>query len=166
MRKTISRIGERFGWLEVIAEGRRVTLPCRPKYWLCRCDCGVEKEVRYDHLRQGKVVSCSCRNEAMRKAGLHRTHGHAPVGNHSPTYRVWAGMKGRCASATSEYYGARGITVCDRWQVYENFLEDMGERPKGKSIDRINSDGNYEPGNCRWATPEVQATNQRPRKRG
>lgn len=76
------------------------------------------------------------------------------------TYRIWAGMKSRCADPKSKYYGARGIKVCDRWARFKNFLADMGERPAGKTIDRIDGSGNYEPDNCRWATYKQQRLNQ------
>jgi len=92
------------------------------------------------------------------------THGHAPHGAFTPTYWTWQGMHARCrypSSSGYKHYGGRGITVCDRWASFENFLADMGERPKGTSIDRINVDGNYEPGNCRWATPKEQRQNRR-----
>jgi hypothetical protein len=93
------------------------------------------------------------------------THGKSYLnGQKSPTYRVWIGMKARCFNPTTshyEYYGGRGIRVCERWLSFENFLTDMGERPHGKMIDRYpNNDGNYEPGNCRWATRSENCRNK------
>lgn len=95
------------------------------------------------------------------KIGLNRkTHGMSLTS----MYRIWQGMKQRCFETTSvsyKHYGGRGITICDHWMKFENFLEDMGERPPGLSIDRINNNGNYEPGNCRWATQSQQMRNTR-----
>lgn len=85
------------------------------------------------------------------------------------TYTVWQNMKARCYNPRSpswQYYGGRGIQVCDRWRnSFANFVTDMGEKPDGRSLDRIDNDGNYEPGNCRWATPAEQVRNRRPRAR-
>ena len=93
-----------------------------------------------------------------------KTHGHARSHNHSPTYKVWAGMKKRCSTPSMtayKYYGGRGISVCERWQSFSNFLEDMGEKPDGSTIDRIDVDGNYEPLNCRWSDARTQSRNRR-----
>lgn len=91
-------------------------------------------------------------------------HGHAGRGGFSPTYHSWASMLTRCTNAKCkgwEHYGGRGISVCERWLVFENFLADMGERPTGATLDRENNDGNYELGNCRWATRVMQARNSK-----
>jgi hypothetical protein len=96
-------------------------------------------------------------------------HGHAKRGSVSRTYNIWSGMRKRCNNPNQhafKYYGGRGIKVCQDWSNYEAFLADMGEAPAGLSLDRINNDGNYEPGNCRWATPKQQAENQRKPHRG
>lgn len=127
---------------------------------LCRCECGTVKPVFRNALRRGMSKSCGCF-----KADKQLKHGHATPGAHSPTYNVWHGMMQRCFNEKTsgyKYYGGRGIKVCVRWQTFENFLADMGERPEGLSIDRYpNNDGNYEPGNCRWATAKEQNNNSR-----
>lgn len=96
-------------------------------------------------------------------------HGHASTGKKSPTYLVWESMRTRCnlpSASNYQYYGGRGIRVCERWDSYQNFLADMGERPAGKTLDRWpNKDGHYELGNCRWATKREQRANQREYRR-
>lgn len=162
MGKFIDITGQKFGRLTVIgrAEKRHSRI-----YWACRCECGNTKEFLAFNVRSGHVKSCGC---------LHReavtTHGNAPRKNHSPEYRVWAGMITRTTNANPFLHGygnymGRGIAVCERWLVFENFLEDMGRRPGPHfSIDRIDNDGNYCPENCRWATKKEQSRNTRANK--
>jgi len=133
-------------------------------YWLCACDCGSYSVVMGARLRRGRTRSCGCLQKEQAKISV-RTHGQS----YSPTYRAWTSMKTRCCNPRyTDYpsYGAKGITVCPRWQEsFEAFFADMGPKPDGKTIDRFpNKTGNYEPGNCRWATPEEQSQNQRSNK--
>lgn len=131
------------------------------EYWRCRCECGTEREkVSVHDLRKGKSLSCGClrrerTSEATKKHGLVNT----------PAYRTWSAMRQRCTNPNFKfysYYGGRGISVCERWQnSFESFLADMGQPPEGCSLDRIDSNGNYEPGNCRWATRTEQMRNTR-----
>lgn len=151
--------GERYGRLAAIRRTRQG--PRRESYWLCRCDCGNEIEISLSNLRTGNSASCGCLRSEITTA-TSTTHGHR-VGN-TPEYESWSAMLARVRAKSGrrfEDYGARGITVCERWLLFENFLADMGTRPPGTSIDRINNDGNYEPGNCRWATASEQLANQR-----
>lgn len=128
--------------------------------WLARCDCGRAVTVRAACLKRGSTRSCGC---ATRSMIAMRTTRHGM--SRSPEYRTWSGMIDRCTNPrlrTWSAYGGRGIRVCDRWLKFENFFSDMGQRPSRKhSLDRVDNDGNYEPGNCRWATPDVQQNNHR-----
>ena len=128
-------------------------------YWFTRCDCGNVTRVGAGNLKNGHTVSCGCFMVEQIKE-RNTTHGH--TGN--ATHRSWAAMLKRCQNQNGpDYpnYGGRGIEVCDEWQKFENFLADMKECPRGLSLDRINNEGNYEPGNCRWATIKEQNNNTR-----
>jgi hypothetical protein len=165
MPKTVFDIGEKIGFLTVVAE--------LPKYrthrvYLSRCDCGAQKPVRGCHLQQGQTISCGCfsrRSDARHRTGGRVTHGESRVGKRSAEYRTWLAMRKRCLNSNYpdfKYYGGRGIKICDAWQSYEQFLADMGRKPSAAhSIDRKEVNGNYEPSNCRWATPSEQALNRR-----
>ena len=158
MPKTID-IGKRFHRLTVTGKA-----PSRDgTFWVCLCDCGQTKVIGGGALRSGSTKSCGCwRRDRIAQANT--KHGSAKRGQKTRTFRTWMSMIERCTTPTHhayKNYGGRGITVSDRWMSYPNFLADMGERPKGKSIDRINNDGNYEMKNCRWATRKQQANNTR-----
>jgi len=137
--------------------------------WLCLCECGNQVLVPTRHLRSGnsssRVRSCGCYQKDMGKvaAKAKRTHGHSE-NKRSPTYKSWCKMRSRCANPNADqwpYYGGRGIKVDPRWDSFENFLADMGERPDGLSIDRIDNEGDYEPDNCKWSTQNEQMANRR-----
>lgn len=125
--------------------------------WECVCDCGRVVQIVICNLNRPNTRSCGClRKETTSKTK--RTHGMTE----SATYRIWTHMWQRCTNPKNKrwmQYGGRGVSVCARWESFENFLQDMGEKPVGHSIDRINNDGNYEPANCRWASIKTQQNN-------
>jgi hypothetical protein len=128
-------------------------------WWHCECSCGVSKPVKATYLFTGHTSSCGCL-QLERIANLNKSHGLSKA----PEYRIWSGMISRCTNEKSDgfkYWGGRGIAVCDRWRDFANFMADMGPRPsRGHSLDRYpDQDGNYEPGNVRWATRKQQARN-------
>lgn len=150
--------GKRFGRLVVIRRGPNKKTNTA---WYAVCDCGTEIYLYGASMVTGRTQSCGCLQlERIRESGArHRKHGLFGTA----TWGTWVSMVNRCRNpkyASYRAYGQVGITVCDRWLDIKNFYEDMGPRPPGTTLDRIDNDGNYEPGNCRWATAKVQTRNR------
>lgn len=154
--RRIDLIGQRFGKLLVVSRAPSVGKTAR---WNCICDCGRDTVKSSNVLRMGTVKSCGC---------LRTLHGHCTTVSgkvvRSPEYFTWRSMLARCTNLNHhawDNYGGRGITVCEDWHVFSNFLRDMGDRPDGKTLDRINNDAGYFKENCRWATRSEQQKNRR-----
>ena len=151
-------VGGKFGRWTVVRYAGKVK---QYRYWGCICDCGTERKVRQYALLAGKTRSCGCLANEL-TAARSTTHGKTKT----PEYQAWISMLKRCYKPRTrayQNYGGRGIRVCKRWRdSFENFLEDMGERPSAiHSLDRRDNDGDYTPSNCRWATVWVQNNNRR-----
>lgn len=147
--------GQKFGKLTAVSFVERSK---RKTFWRWLCDCGNEKIAWASHVKEGRVKSCGCANSESRRA---KPDWHGKT--NSPEYRTWTNMMTRCYNEKTErfaHYGGKGVRVCERWHDFKLFYADMGDRPVGTSIDRINSDGDYELENCRWATKKEQADNR------
>ncbi len=156
---------QRFERLLVLAPAH--SCPRKGMYWTCLCDCGAECVVLGQMLRNGHTKSCGCYGKDLRSVGTalaSMKHGHRVRGATTPTWQSWWSATRRCTDPTFKSYadyGGRGITICNRWYEFTAFLEDMGERPARTTLDRKEVNGNYEPGNCRWATYLEQRANRR-----
>ena len=162
--------GKQFGRLTVIRRLKPEEITTRQYNWLCKCTCGAEVKASANKLKTGHTRSCGCLKNEFSIGAVTRTHGKTQT----RLYHVHASMKRRCyapKTASYKYYGARGIRVCDEWlgeHGFENFYQwamaagyDENKPAKDQSIDRIDVNGNYEPGNCRWADSRTQNLNKR-----
>ena len=157
MRISLPAVGTRYGRLVFVGPGSRSS------HWVFQCDCGSpQKETWHGPVRKGTVQSCGCLwRETV--PGSNTTHGMT----NTRIYRLWSMMHDRCRNPRNkryESYGARGIAVCERWASFETFYADMGDRPEGKTLNRIDNDGPYAPWNCEWGTDKEQARNKRDNK--
>lgn len=152
-------IGQTFGRLTVIERAPRRNEDSEAR-WRCRCECGREIDVLRMNLVKGHQRSCGCLRQE-----LNTPHGGAKRGQKDPAYYAWVQMRQRCNNPRSlkfPLYGGRGVKVCSRWDDFVTFRADVGERPSPThTLDRIDNDGDYEPGNVRWATPAEQGQNRR-----
>lgn len=156
MAKLIDLTGQIFGRLVVLGKSSgEAGFKSTSSRWWCKCECGVEKTYGSQALRNGRTKSCGCFDLDLKvKHGMYGT----------PTYRSWNGMVARCTNPRApnyQDYGGAGVSVHERWRDFASFFSDMGERPEGTTLDRIHVTGNYEPGNCRWASSVEQQRNKR-----
>jgi len=151
--KLIDLMGQQFGRLTVVL--RAENNKWRQSMWVCECECGGKSIVLGKDLRRGVTNSCGClHKKAITSHGMSRTS----------TYKSWINMKSRCSNQNIpayENYGGRGITVCDRWLEFEGFYEDMGNKPRGLTLERRDNNKGYSPENCYYATPKAQSRNTR-----
>lgn len=176
MTACIDLVGQRFGRLVVLHRVPHTPGSKQKPRWTCKCDCGTLRIIEGGSLRRGMSTSCGCfqREDMARRRTVHgyrRLTAGAPHGSDertpkNPTYATWMGMRTRCLNPNAagyQNYGGRGIKVCPQWETFDGFLADMGPRPPGLTLDRIDPDAGYTPENCRWVTPLIQVLNRRDR---
>lgn len=162
--KRLDLTGQRFERLTVLSIAKTERGHRR---WNCICECGKKLVVNRSNLTSGHTRSCGCLKTELLEASPIK-HGQKRRGATTAEYTTWAAMIQRCTNPKNDRYadwGGRGITVCDRWKIFGNFFLDMGPKPKGKTLDRRENEGNYEPSNCRWATAKEQRANRRDSRR-
>lgn len=150
--------GKTFGRWTVIADSR---MPNGDLGWICRCACGAERTIVGHSLKSGDSRSCGCWQKDWASANGKKAKTHGMTGK--PTHASWRSMIERCTKndhVSWPRYGGRGIRVCQRWMKFEHFLEDMGARPDGMTLDRVDTNGDYCKSNCRWATIDQQSNNR------
>ena len=156
-------VGQGFGRLQVVEILSAIASANKTKECRCICSCGNEKITNITYVNVGETKSCGCL-KADTNVERCTTHGQSPASGPTKTYMLWASMVGRCTNDRNPKYadyGGRGITVCDRWLKFDNFLQDMGEKPNSLSLERVDNDIGYCPENCKWATIAEQNHNKR-----
>lgn len=158
MPARIDLTGKQFGRWKVVRYAGPSAMCAK---WLCKCECGNERELFSSSLISGRSRSCGCWVSGLVSSASTK-HGHNRISGQSPTYKSWRAMLRRCTDKSHRnyaIYGGKGVAVCRRWLKFANFLADMGERPDGKTLDRIDGNKDYCKSNCRWSSPMEQANN-------
>jgi len=157
----INHAGKRYQSLTVLSDEEPTSAIKKDRRVVVRCDCGTEKKMALASLRRGTTHNCGCRDVRELRRNDYAIKDH-------PYYKTWDGMNQRCKNPNAKgylHYGGRGISICERWEVFENFISDMGPKPAGYTLDRMDVNGDYTPENCKWSEKSEQRRNQRKESR-